>query len=48
MLRDAFGGLFYGRFAGRGRVVAKCFGEKAIETFYVIRLLVGRQMRDVE
>ena len=48
MLRDAFGGFFYGRFVGQGGVVAKCFGKKVIEAFYIIRLLLDWQTRDVE
>ena len=42
VLRDVFGGFFYGRFVGQGGVVAKCFGKKAVEAFYIIRLLLDR------
>lgn len=48
MFRDAFGGLYYGRFVGQGWVVAKRSSKKAIEAFYIIRLLFDWQMRDVE
>lgn len=48
MFRDAFGGLSNGRFAGQGGVVAERFGKKAVDAFYIVRLLLDWQMRDVE